>query len=149
MCTAATFLTGDSLTHSRGRVNLMDAMKMSGMHSVRISNLGWHFLPSKVALRSPYLSCLWTDLATILVDFWPRRKWKVYTISDKSIHRELRKGVSDATFEGKKRQPKFQIRTLDKTDPVDLLSDRIKWGTLISFVPRKFTLHAAWPKWTS
>ena len=37
----------------------------------------------------------------------------MYQISDKSVHRELGKGVSDATFEGKKCQPKLQIRTLE------------------------------------
>jgi len=39
-------------------------------------------------------------------------KSKVYQISDKSVHRELRIGVSDPTFQGKKHQPKLQIRTL-------------------------------------
>ena len=31
--------------------------------------LGWHFFPSKVVLGNPYLSYLWTDLATFLGDF--------------------------------------------------------------------------------
>ena len=85
------------------------------MTSVRISNLGWHFFPLKVALGNPYLSCLWIDLAKFLVNFWPRFKSKVYQISDKSVHIQLRKGVSDATFGGNKRQPKLQIRTLFMT----------------------------------
>ena len=80
--------------------------------SVRISNLGWHFFPSKVAPGNPYLSCLLKDLSKIFVDFLPRFKSKVYHISDKSVHREMRKSVSEATFDGNKRQPKLQIRTL-------------------------------------
>ena len=55
---------------------------------VRISNLGWNFLPSQVALHNPYLSCLWTDLAKRMVDFWPRFKSWVYKISDILVHRE-------------------------------------------------------------
>ena len=40
------------------------------MNSVRISNLGWHFFPSKIDPADPITAvCLWTDLAYILVDF--------------------------------------------------------------------------------
>ena len=36
---------------------------------VRPLNLGWCFLPSKVALYTPFFGCLWTNLAKFLVDF--------------------------------------------------------------------------------
>ena len=66
----------------------------------------------KVESDTPFLTCLWTDLAKILVDLRSRVKSKVYQIFAKLVHRGLRKGVSEATFEGKKHQPKFKGRTL-------------------------------------
>ena len=48
--------------HQRDRV-------CSIMYRVRPLNLGWCFLPSKVASDTPFLGRLWTDLATILVHF--------------------------------------------------------------------------------
>ena len=50
--------------------------------SVRISNLGCIFFPSKDALGNPYLSCLRTDVSEILVDFRPRFYLKVYLIAN-------------------------------------------------------------------
>ena len=49
---------------------------------------------------------LWAILSTSTVD------QKCNKIVAKSVHRRPRKGVSDATFEGKKHQPKFKGRTL-------------------------------------
>ena len=48
------------------------------------------FFPSKVAPDTPFLSCRWTDLATILVDFWSRVRSNVYQISAKSVDRRPR-----------------------------------------------------------
>ena len=39
------------------------------MARVRPCNVGWRVLPSKVVSDTPFLSCLWTDLAKILVHF--------------------------------------------------------------------------------
>ena len=49
--------------------DVVDLMEIMEINSVRISNLGWNFFPSKVVLGNPHLSCLWTDLSNILVDF--------------------------------------------------------------------------------
>ena len=75
------------------------------------------FLKNTDPLGNPCLSCLWTDFEKMLLDFWPGFKSKVYQIYDKSVRRELRKGVSDANFEGNKRQPTLQIRTLFISHP--------------------------------
>ena len=75
-------------------------------------NLGWCFFPSKVASDTPFLSPLWTNLAKIWYTFDLTLDQKSTNIFEKSVHRQLRKGVSHATFEGKTRQPKLQGRTL-------------------------------------
>ena len=36
---------------------------------------------------------LWTDLANILWDLWPKVRLKVYQISANLVHRELRKAM--------------------------------------------------------
>ena len=79
---------------------------------VRISNLGWSFLASKVPSDTPYLNFWWINLANILIRFVTRVKLKVYQISDILVHQGLRYGVSDGNFEVKKDQPKLDIRNL-------------------------------------
>ena len=78
----------------------------------RISNLGCFFFAPKVQTETPYLNSWWITLAKILISFVTKVKLKVYQISDKLVHQELRYGVSDGTFEAKKDQPKLGIRTL-------------------------------------
>ena len=55
------------------------------MDRVRPLNLGWCFFPLKVASDTPFLGRRWTNLATILVDFWSRVRSNVYQISAKSV----------------------------------------------------------------
>ena len=64
------------------------------MSIVRISNLGWSFLASKVLSDTPYLNSWWINLANILMRFEPWVKSKVYQISETLVHQGLRYCVS-------------------------------------------------------
>ena len=83
------------------------------INRVRIFNLGWYFFPLKVALDTLFLSSLWTKLAEI---WYTSPKFFA-----KSVHRRPINLVSDATFEAKKHQPKFNGRTLDATHKISSL----------------------------
>ena len=54
--------------------------------------------------------------------FVTRVKLEVYQISDKLVHQELRYNVSDGTFQGKKDQPKLDIRTMSMRELKCILS---------------------------
>ena len=58
------------------------------------------------------LSCLLTDFAEIWYTFDQTLDQNSTKIFAKSVDRRPRKEVSDATFKGKKHQPKFEGRTL-------------------------------------
>ena len=78
------------------------------MLRVRIFNLGWVFLASKVSSDTKFIGRLWTVLPKNLRDLWPKEKLKVYQISGNLVHRELRNRVSNATFEEKNANPNYK-----------------------------------------
>ena len=80
---------------------------------VRISNLGWSFLPWKVPSDTLYLSSWWTNWSEIWYTSNLIRVTKGITNFAELIHQELRYGVSDRSSEAKKEQPKLHIRTLN------------------------------------
>ena len=69
-------------------------------------------MPLNVASDTPFLSCMWADLVEILWTFDVTLGEKSMNISAKSVHKWLRKDVSDATLEGKIQQPKLKGRAL-------------------------------------
>ena len=88
------------------------------MGRVRISNLGWLVLASKVPSDTQYLNSWWINLAKVLMRFVTWVRVKVYQISDKLIHHGLRYGVSEGTYEAKEDQPKLNILTMVTTHTV-------------------------------
>ena len=66
----------------------------------------------KVVSVTPFLSCKWADLVEILWTFDVTLGQKSINISAKSVHKWLRKDVSDATLDGKIQQPKLKGRVL-------------------------------------
>ena len=71
------------------------------------------FCLKKVANEANFLSPLWTNLTTIWYTFYLTLDQKLTKKFAKSVNRQLRKGASDTTFQGKTRQPKLQGQTLD------------------------------------
>ena len=98
-------------------------------------NLGFCFLPLKVVLDTPFLSCLWTDLAEIWCTFYQTPGPKSIKVSAKLVHRRPGKGVSDTTLEGKIQRPKFKGRGLRRRERAPLAGQRssgaAKWPSTI------------------
>ena len=69
-------------------------------------NLGCCILPFKVASDTPFLSCVRADLVEILWTYNVTLGQNSMNISAKSVHKWLRKDVSDANFEDKIQQLK-------------------------------------------
>ena len=64
-------------------------------------NLGFCILSSKVESSTPFLGCMWTNLAEIWRTFDHTLVQKSTKVSATLVHRRPRKGVPYATFEGK------------------------------------------------
>ena len=84
---------------------------------------------------------LWTDLAEIWCAFYHTLGQKSTNFSAKSVHRRTRKGVSDATSEGKIQRPKFKGPSLVFTSA----SSSMVSGSIFETSQRIFTAAGGMP----